>query len=145
VYFLIDFWLFHSEVSAELYDINGLPPKLCSIIWIHKINSVFNMNFPSPDCGWTRVPYVNLENLTNWHEWQCEYVMQCEYHCIYRTPPQESLTLEGPFKKRKSFFRKTANFGQYWHFFRKTQNFLLQSVLAQILTYIGLNSPSPLP
>jgi len=31
---------------------------------------------------------------------------------VSRTPPQGSLTLGDPFKKRKSFFRETPNFEQ---------------------------------
>jgi len=67
---------FIAKVSTELYGINGLPvpPKLWSILCVHKINSVLNnyINFPSPDGGWTRVPYVNLENLVWVTMWICD-------------------------------------------------------------------------
>jgi len=31
---------------------------------------------------------------------------------VFRTPPQGSITLGDPFKKRRSCFRETPNFGQ---------------------------------
>jgi len=106
---IADFWAFlhrfltisqQSFCWASVYGINGLPPKLCLIICVYKINSVLNnyIKLPSPDCDWTRVglPYVNLENLA-WVTMWCN---------VFRTPFQESLTFEGPFKKWRLFLEK---------------------------------------
>jgi len=72
---------FHSEVSAELYGINGLPPKLCSIICVHKINSVLKIILTSHTQTVVELEYRMWMSESR-ESSMSDNVMQCEWQCV---------------------------------------------------------------